>query len=505
MYSPRSYCHLLIVLLAAFVLPQWLQAAKAMGEQPNIVYILADDLGYGDVAYQNPQSKIPTPNLDRLAAQGMRFTDAHDPTAVCTPTRYGILTGRYCWRSSLKRGVLGGFSPPLIEPGRLTVAALLKQHGYSTACIGKWHLGLSWAAKAGATSVELKAEQIDFTKAISDGPCTRGFDYFYGISASLDMPPYVFIENDHTVVVPTDHQEAQKGQFVREGPKAPNFRFDEVLPILTTKAMAYISQHAGSGPKQPFFIYFALNAPHTPVAPATAFRGKSRAGDYGDYVAEVDWTVGEILRSLDERKLADNTLVIFTSDNGPEKTAYDRAQQYKHYSMGDLRGVKRDIWEGGHRVPFLGRWPGNIKPNSISNEVICQTDLLATVAAIIGAKLPDNAGEDSYSILPALLGQKLDRPLREATVHHGASGTFAIRQGNWVLIDAPSGDGNKEPQWFKEERGYQAHRFPGELYDLSQDSSERRNLYGERSDKVRELKALLEKYKAEGRSAPKSR
>ena len=506
MYSFISRYNLLklIVLSACFALPPWLEAAQVMGEQPNIIYILADDLGYGDVAYQNPQSKIATPNLDALAAQGIRFTDAHDPTAVCTPTRYGILTGRYCWRSSLKQGVLGGFSPPLIEPGRLTVAALLKQHGYSTACIGKWHLGLRWAAKTDATNAELRAEQIDFAKPISDGPCTRGFDYFYGISASLDMPPYVFIENDHTVVVPTGHQDAQKEQFVREGPKAPDFKFDEVLPIFTRKAVAYLRQRASTSPKRPFFLYFALNAPHTPVAPAAAFRGKSQAGDYGDYVAEVDWTVGEILRVLDEQKLAGNTLVIVTSDNGPEKTAYERAQQYKHYSMGDLRGVKRDVWEGGHRVPFLARWPGKIRPGSVSHEVICQTDLMATVAAIIGAKLPAHAGEDSYNILPALLSEKLDRPLREATVHHGGSGKFAIRQGNWVLIDAPSGDGNKEPPWFKQQRGYQPHGFPAELYDLSQDFSERRNLYGERSDKVRELKALLEKYKAEGRSAPKS-
>jgi len=497
---------------AAMVLPRWTAAATSpasnapAGRKPNIVYILADDMGYGDLGCQNPKSKIPTPNLDRLAAQGVRFTDAHDPTAVCTPTRYGILTGRYCWRSRLKSGVLGGFSPPLLETGRLTVAALLKQHGYATACVGKWHLGLAWPAKGGeAKGKKANEEEVDYAKPITDGPCTHGFDYFYGIAASLDMPPYVFIENDRAVAVPTGRQEAQKGQYVRAGPKDPDFVLDQVLPRLARKAVGWIGQQAGGGAARPFFLYFALNAPHTPIVPAAEFKGKSGAGDYGDYVFEVDWVVGEVLKVLDQHKLADNTLVIVTSDNGPERLAYERIQQYQHYSMGDLRGLKRDTWEGGHRVPYLARWPGKIRPGSVSGEVICQTDLMATAAAIVGAKLPPDAGEDSYSILPALLGEKLEQPVREATVHHSGSGRFAIRQGQWVFIDAPSGDENKEPDWLKEERGYQPHQFPGELYDLSQDLSERRNLYGEHPEIVQRLKALLERYKAEGRSAPLGR
>ena len=504
---------------AIFSLPAWVRAAtgstpsatlakddaaSSAARCPNIVFILADDLGYGDLGCQNPKSKIPTPNLDRLATQGIRFSDAHDPTAVCTPTRYGILTGRYCWRSRLKKGVLGGFSPPLLETGRLTVPALLKQHGYATACVGKWHLGLGWPAKDGAAKGKANEEEVNYTKPITDGPCTHGFDYFYGISASLDMPPYVFIENDRAVAVPTARQEAQKGQFVRAGPKDPDFALDQVLPRLTRKAVGWIGQQAGGGAARPFFFYFALNAPHTPIVPAAEFKGKSGAGDYGDYVVEVDWAVGEVLKVLDEHKLADRTLVIVTSDNGPERLAYERIQEYQHYSMGDLRGVKRDTWEGGHRVPYLARWPGKIRPGGVSGEVICQTDLMATAAAIVGAKLPPDAGEDSYSILPALLGEKLDKPIREATVHHSGSGRFAIRQGQWVFIDAPSGDDNKEPDWLKKERGYQPHKFPGELYDLSQDLSERRNLYGERPEIVQRLKTLLEKYKAEGRSAPRA-
>ena len=490
--------------------------ADAVAEQrPNIVYILADDLGYGDLACQNPNSKIPTPSMDRLAAQGIRFTDAHDPTSVCTPSRYGILTGRYCWRSQLKHGVLAGYSRPLLEPGRLTVASMLQQQGYATACVGKWHLGLDWPLKKGpgaeaAAGTGLvpdtdgglsvaREDRIDFNQPIRNGPCTRGFDCFFGISASLDMPPYVFIENDRVVAQPTERQGQIRSEFVRVGAKDPAFRFEEVLPQLTGKSVDFIKRQTGA---KPFFLYFALNAPHTPVVPAARFKGKSKAGAYGDFVVEVDWAVGEILKTLEERKLADNTLVILTSDNGPEFAAYKRAKEFRHFSMGDWRGLKRDVWEGGHRVPFLARWPGKIKPGSLSDETICETDLMATVAAIVGITLPKTAGEDSYNIMPAMLGGPHNGPIREATVHHSDAGKFAIRQGNWVFIDANTGGDRKEPDWFKQERGYRDDNFPGELYDLSQDAGERRNLYAEQPEKVKALKALLEKYKSEGRSAP---
>jgi len=471
---------------------------------PNIVYILADDLGYGDVSCQNPRSKISTPNLDRFAAEGVRFTDAHDPTAVCTPTRYGILTGRYCWRSSLKRGVLGGFSPPLIEPSRLTVPEMLRRCGYATACIGKWHLGIAWPRKNPPGSGDPDTGNgIDFSLPILGGPRARGFDYFFGLSASLDMPPYVFIENDRTVALPTAQQEKQG--FVRNGPKDPRFKFENVLRTLTEKTVQTVVEHVRKNSNRPFFLYVALNAPHTPVVPRPEFHGKSLAGDYGDFVVEVDWAVGEILQALGKQKLADRTLVFFTSDNGPERIAYERARQYRHYSMGELRGVKRDAWEGGHRVPFMARWPGRIRPGSISNEIVCQTDLMATLAAVSGMKLPDDAGEDSYNILPALLGLPLNEPIREATVFHSASGKFAIRQGNWVLIDAPSGDDNQEPDWFKLERDYRPHDQPVELYDLRSDIGERRNLYSRHPEIAGKLKALLEKYKSEGRSTPRQR
>jgi arylsulfatase A len=502
-----SFLSLCLLLITALPAPA--------GQTPNIVYILADDLGYGDLACQNSQSKIPTPNMDRLASLGIRFTDAHDPTSVCTPSRYGILTGRYSWRGELKHGVLEGYSRPLIEPGRLTVASLLQQQGYTTACIGKWHLGLDWPLKkmAGENAIPgselvvdnddglpmVKEERIDFTQPIKGGPCTRGFDYFLGIAASLDMPPYVFIENDHVVSQPTERQGKLKSGYVRPGAKDPAFRFEEVLPKLTAKSINFIKRQTKT---KPFFLYFALNAPHTPIAPTAQFKGKSKAGDYGDYVVEVDWVVGKILKALEQRKLAKNTLIIVTSDNGPETLAYPRAKQFHHYSMGDWRGVKRDVWEGGHRVPFLARWPGHIRPGSLSHEIICETDLMATLAAIVGAQLPPNAGEDSYNILPALLSEPSARPIREATVHQSISGKFAIRQGDWVFIDAKTGNDSEEPRWFKQERGYQEDNFPGELYNLSSDASEHHNLYGEQPEKVKALKALLEKYKTEGRSAP---
>ena len=473
--------------------------------RPNIVYILADDLGYGDVKRLNPSGKIATPVLDRFAGEGVTCTDAHSGSAVCTPTRYGLLTGRYAWRSALKRGVLGGYSPPLIEPGRLTVAGLLAGQGYSTACVGKWHLGMTWPITIGLpiTGEGYASEfRIDFARPIADGPLAKGFGAFFGISASLDMPPYVFIEGDRVVAPPTARQPKQG--YVREGAKDPAFRFDRVLPELTDRSVRFIADRAKQGPDRPFFLYLALNAPHTPVAPSPEFLGTSGAGEYGDFVREVDASIGRVLKAIEDGKLSADTLVIVTSDNGPEVPAYPRIREHQHYSMGELRGIKRDAWEGGHRVPFFARWPGRIPAGSASDETICHVDLMATVAAILEVPLSDGAGEDSVDILPALLGRPHDGPLREATVHHTGSGRFAIRQGPWVFIDAPTGDDNKdrEPEWLRRERRYSPHDEPGELYDLAHDPGQRTNLHASRPAEVKRLKALLEKYKAEGRSVP---
>ena len=488
---------------AAAAMPQSLWADEAKNSLPNIVFILADDMGYGDLACQNPDSKIPTPNLDRFAHEGVRFTDVHSPSAVCTPTRYGILTGRYCWRSRLKRSVLWPWDPPLIEQGRMTGPALLKKHGYSTACIGKWHLGWNWPFVKEADKARDKAvpcDALDWGKPITGGPLACGFDYYFGDDVP-NFPPYVFIENERTLGVPSEQK--PQTMYGNPGPMLPGWKLEAVVPAITGKAVQWIEDNAKQTPERPFFLYFPLTAPHEPIVPAEEFKGKSKAGDYGDYVVEVDWAVGEVLEALELNGAARNTLLIFTSDNGPEVSAYERARISHHYSMGDLRGIKRDIWEGGHRVPFIARWPGRTKPGTTSNEIICLTDFMATVAAIVGYKLPEDAGEDSYNILPALLGEPLSQPIREATVHHSYDGKFAIRRGNWVLIDASSGGENKEPDWFLQERAYGRDDQPGELYDLNQDLPERRNLYTERPEIVADLKALLEKYKKDGRSAPR--
>ncbi len=480
-------------------------------ELPNIVYILADDLGYGDLGCYNSNSRIPTPRLDRLATQGMRFTDAHSPSSVCSPTRYALLTGRYAWRTRLQRNVLGPWDKPLIAADRLTVGKLLQQHGYATACVGKWHLGQVYTTLDGmppSGGAKNALSNVDFTKPIADGPITRGFDHYFGTIVP-NYPPYCFFEDDHTLGVPDRPMDG--ADFNIPGATVPGWKLENILPELTRHAVQWIEDKAKT--KKPFFLYFALTSPHYPVVPTAEFNGTSKAGRYGDFVHQTDWSVGQVLDALQRAGVADNTLVIFTSDNGPEISgevnpgAYDRAQKFDHRSFGDLRGAKRDAWEGGHRVPFIARWPGKIKASAVSDETMCHVDFIATVAAIVGDKLPDNAAEDSVNVLPVLLGEQRPSPIREATVHHSAQGKFAIRQGDWVFIDAPSGDDNGargEPQWLKDERGYTKHSQPGELYNLREDAIEKHNRFAEEPARVSQMKALLEKYMSEGRSTPGS-
>jgi arylsulfatase A len=469
--------------------------------KPNIVYILADDLGYGDVGCYNAASKIPTPNMDRLAKGGIRFTDAHSPSAVCTPTRYGLLTGRYAWRTRLQRNVIGPFSQPLIAKQQLTVPGLLRGQGYATACIGKWHLGWGWP-KPGDNG------KRDFSKPIPDGPTTRGFDLYFGTDVP-NYPPYCFLENDHTEGIPSADAPVGRGAFNIAGPMIPGWKLVEVLPALERRAVAYIEKAAKGD--RPFFLYLPLTSPHYPVVPSAAFNGKSKAGEYGDFVVQTDHVVGEVLDALKRNGVEEKTLVIVTSDNGPEITgevnpgAYDRLKQFGHASMGNLRGAKRDAWEGGHRIPFIARWPGKIQAGSACGETICHVDLMATLAALLDVKLPPDAGVDSVNILPALLGAKRKAPLREATVLHSGQGKFAIRRGDWVLIFAPSGDDNRkpgEPEWFRKERGYKAHSEAGELFNLAADPAQKHNLYATEIARVKELTALMERYVADGRSTP---
>jgi len=485
--------------------------AATRESHPNILYILCDDLGYGDVRCFNPQGEIPTPNIDRLAAQGMMFTDAHSSSAVCTPTRYGIMTGRYNWRSRLKNGVLGGMSPPLIEPGRLTVPVLLKQHSYHTAAIGKWHLGMDWTLKPDATPFRDNIEKgedgwrVDFAKPIRNGPNRVGFDYFFGISASLDMVPYTFIENDRVVEVPTEDKAfpmmlGRTNGATRKGPAAADFEAEEVLPTLTRKAVEYLEQRADAVKRgQPFFLYLPLAAPHTPIVPTPEWLGKSGLNPYAGFVMQVDAEMGKVFAALEKVGLAQNTLVIFTSDNGCSPQAdFPELRAKGHNPSGQFRGAKADIFEGGHRVPFIARWPGRIKAGSTSDQLICLNDLMATCAEIIGAKLPDNAGEDSVSILPALVG-KARQPLREALVHHSINGCFAIRQGNWKLAFCPDSGGWSAPRPGNAE----ARQLPAlQLYDLSKDIGETTNVHDAHPEVVARLTKLLEQYVANGRSTP---
>jgi len=478
-----------------------LAASAAPSTKPNIIYVLCDDLGYGDVKCLNPQGKIPTPHLDKLAAGGMIFTDVHSSSSVCTPTRYGIMTGRYNWRSKLQSGVLGGLSPRLIEPGRLTVAQLLKDHGYHTAVVGKWHLGMDWVKKEGQTVAELNIESaaqvnsVDYSQPFKNGPTSVGFDYYYGISASLDMVPFVFLENDRVTKLPT----AEK-QWIRKGPAAPDFEAVDVLPTLTRKAMDYVKARAVEAKAgKPFFLYLPLASPHTPIVPSPEWQGKSGLTPYADFVMQTDHSIGQLLAELAQQGLADNTLVIVTSDNGCSPAAGIPALLEKGHNPNHVfRGHKADIFDGGHRIPFIARWPARVKAGGKSDQLLCLTDLMATAADIVGAKLPANAAEDSVSILPALLGTD-KAPLREAVVHHSINGSFAVRQANWKLELCRDSGGWSEPR----PGTPKAAGLPSvQLFDLGQDIGEQNNLQDKHPDVVARLTKLLEKYVADGRSTP---
>lgn len=487
MFDRRDLFAVLGLVMAWAAAPGGLCADETEICLPSILFILADDMGYGDLACQNPDSKIPTPHLDRLAKEGMLFTDAHSPSAVCTPTRYGILTGRYCWRTELKSGVLGPWDRPLIEPDRLTLPTFLKRHGYETACIGKWHLGWDWQGRG---------KDIDFSKPIPGGPTSRGFDYYFG-TAVPNYPPYCFIENDRTIGIPSE--EKPKSMFGHPGPMLKGWKLEEILPALTRKAVEYIKADRSGSKDKPFFLYLSLTAPHTPIAPTFEFRGKSKAGAYGDFVHQVDASVGQVLKTLDESGLAESTLVLFTSDNGsPGRDGtsmcgvVNSVRKFGHNPSHVFRGIKADVWDGGHRVPFIARWPGYVKPGSKCDELVCHIDLMATCAALLGFQLPDNAGEDSCDILPAFRGEVRDKPIREALVHHSGNGMFAIRNRKWKLI-LGRGSGGWSGSGEKTDPAVQ-------LYDMSRDASETGNLCDQHPDVVERMTQLLEKYKHDGRS-----
>jgi arylsulfatase A len=490
-----------IALLVVFAIPA---RAAEPSKTPNIVIILCDDLGYGDVHCFNREGKIPTPNIDRLAADGMMFTDANSPSSVCSPTRYGIMTGRYPWRSRLKSGVLGGLSPRLIEAERTTIARFLKDHGYHTACIGKWHLGMDWTLRPSGTVTRLGIESreqvfhVEYDRPIKNGPNAVGFDYYFGIAASLDMVPYTFIENDRVTANPTEDRDYAmmlgKPNRTRKGPAAPGFEVENVLPELTRKAIGYIGERAKAG--QPFFLYLPFSSPHTPTIPTPAWRNKSHLNPYGDFVMATDAAVGLVLAALKTNKLEEDTMVIFTSDNGASPQAdFPALLRLGHNPNYHFRGNKADIFEGGHRIPLIVRYPGRVKAGSQSNRMVCLTDLFATCADAIGAKLADDWGEDSISFAGAWIGAK---PERTSVIVQSSNGSFAIRDGKWKLCLCAGSGGWSKPKPGKEEAGLPSVQ----LYELEKDIGETTNLEVRHPEIVARLTKQLEKDIAMGRSTP---
>lgn len=458
---------------------------------PNVIFILADDMGYGDVRGLNPDSGTPTINLDLLLKQGMHFTDAHANAAVCTPTRYGLLTGRYAFRTRLKSGVLVGYDPPLLAPDRLTLGGLFSKVNYHTAAIGKWHLGLDWPKKnldqpllVGDQWSNPGTENVDYGGHIGGGPAERGFDYSYIIPSSLDIAPYCYISNGKLtkpITSKIDFENSQRGVFWRASDLQQDFKLEETLEHLTTVAIDYIEEQS-TDKENPFFLYLPLTAPHTPWLPNEAARGKSEAGVYGDFVVQVDQSVGAIMQKLEELGIEEETLIVFTSDNGAHWTPEDK-EQFAHRANHIFRGMKSDALEGGHRVPFIVRWPGNVTAGTSNSEIVSMTDMMSTFAELTNQQIET---EDSNSILKLMLKEQGFNP-REYTINHGINGTFAVRKGKWKLIDSKGSGG-----WT--DNGKNAvHDM--QLYDLDQDIREEHNLVDDHPELVKELKNIIDEYK----------
>lgn len=482
-------------------------ACKSDPDQPpNIIILYADDMGFGDLGIQNPDSKIPTPNLDRLAAEGMRFTDGHSSSGICTPSRYALLTGRHHWRDF--HGIVGAMGGPAFKKGQYTIAQLLQENGYTTACIGKWHLGWDWEAirKPDWTqqdSMELFGRPhkyypslaYDWSLPIPGGPLERGFDYYFG-DGTINMPPYVWIENDRVTETPTVSMTTPDGLALegnweaRPGPALEDWDFFKVLPTLTQKALDYLNNQKSAD--QPFFLYMAFPSPHAPIIPNEEFRGKSKAGAYGDFVYQTDWCAGEILKTLEAIGATDNTMVIFTSDNGPERYAYDRIRNFDHHSSAPFRGLKRDIYEGGHHVPFVVRWPEKIAAGTVCREMISQVDILKTISQIIGAELPSGLAHDSHDFSGIWLGSEERTGIRKATVHNTFEGRYALRSGDWLYINHQSGYHSQPPEWAADHFGYPPLTDTVQLYNLREDIAQKVNLADQMPEKVQQLQTELE-------------
>ena len=503
-----------LTLITALLLVLWAtRSVPAAAPPPNILVILADDLGYGDVGCYNPQSKVPTPHLDRLAREGMRFTDAHSPSTVCTPTRYSLLTGQMAFRINYRSVFAGVGGPCLIKDNQLSLPQMLRARGYATALMGKWHVGLSFLDKAGQRITQGGVEGvqlIDYSRAIPDAPIHRGFDRFFGTACcpATDFL-YAFIDGDRIPVPPTgmlDKSKLPKHPYAndnRPGMIAPDYDLEEVDMVFLRKSREFLETHVKQSPAKPFFLLHSMHAAHLPSFAAKQFRGSTKAGPHGDFIHELDFIVGELMATLEKLGVADNTLVIFTSDNGPETTSVVHMRaDHGHDGARPWRGVKRDNWEGGHRVPFIARWKGNIAPGSTSAQTICLTDLMATCAAITGATLPDNAAEDSFNLLPVLLGKDGGRPVRDYTLHQTISLALAIRRGPWKYLDhrGSGGNGYDKGELQRFALPDAAPTAPGQLYNLDTDPGETKNLHAAHPEIVKELKALIEESKSSGRS-----
>lgn len=483
--------------------------------RPNILFILADDLGYGDVGCYNPESKVPTPHLDRLAKEGMRFTDAHSPSTVCTPTRYSILTGRMAFRTGMGSVFTGVGGPCLIEEGRLTLPEMLRQNGYATAMSGKWHVGMTFLdhdgkriEKGGVAGVRL----IDYSRPIPDAPIHRGFDQFFGtVCCPTTDWLYAFVDGDRIPVPPTGVVDKSMlpthpySKDCRPGLIAPDFEMEEVDMVFLDKSERFLDQHVKTNPDKPFFLFHSCQAVHLPSFPGKDFRGKTTAGPHGDFIFEFDAVVGRLLQKLEKLGVADNTLVMVSSDNGPEVASIvSMRADHGHDGARPWRGIKRDNWEGGHRVPMLVRWPGRTPAGRTTDQTVCLTDIMATCAAVVGASLPTDVAEDSWDLLPVLLGKDGGEPVRTFTLHQTISLALAIREGKWKFLDHRGSGGNRYDRgrlaaFALEDKAPEA---PGQLYDLEADPGETENLYFKNPEVVKRLKGMLEEAKTSGRSVP---
>ena len=486
-----------------------LQAAD-VPRRPNVLILYVDDMGYGDPACNNPDSKIPTPNIDKLARQGMRFTDGHSSSGICTPSRYALLTGRYHWRKF--HDIVGSMGESRFDPERLTMPEMLQDKGYRTAAIGKWHLGWNWEAirYPGAkktTSDDGKQkywgyDAFDWSKRVPGGPVDNGFEYYFG-DTIINFPPYAWIENDRLVSPPDCNLEitakTKEGSWeARPGPARSDWDFYQDLPTLTNKAVAWLGERKDDN--QPFFLYFALPSPHAPIIPLDEFDDKSKAGAYGDYVVQSDWSCGQLLDALEKSGHADDTIVLFTSDNGAEIYCYARDEKFDHWSSGPFRGIKRDIYEGGHHVPFIVRWPGVVEPGTTSEALISQIDVMATLAEVVGYQLPDTDAEDSYNQLSVWQGGPA---VRNTLVHNTYAGRYALRQDDWLWINAPTGYHRPANKAWETRNGYTADDHPEQLFDLSVDIGQRENVIDQQPDLAAEMAEKLDQIRSLGHSAPR--